>query len=160
MNAFVPDIKPLSGEGVMCRWVMISGHKDNMNNEITTKWEKTGLLEGLDELNKNECVASLETAFCLLSEDSNGCSKEIDEKYNEEGFFPGMLLPIIRRLYNRDEGIPEKMPTFNIQELMNEFYMFCLLNHQLYYDLNSTTACDGPAEFVQLFIDEFVKNYE
>lgn len=26
-DVFVPDIRPLSGEGVMCRWLMIRGHK-------------------------------------------------------------------------------------------------------------------------------------
>jgi len=129
-------------------------------NNIIQKWEQTGLLDGLDEFNKSECVASLETAFHLLSEDSDEYSRIIDGKYNEEGFFPSMLLPIIRRLYNNDEGMPTKMSTINIQNLMGKFYTFCLSNYQLYNDLNSTPACDGPAEFVQLFIDEFVKNYE
>lgn len=126
-----------------------------MNDQITNKWEKTGLLEGLDEFNKSECAASLEDAALFLMNDLNKYCKEIDKIYDSDGFFAGSVLPIIRRLYNEDEGFPEKMSSFNMRDLIDDFYKFCLFKYELYKNMCSALE-DGNAEFIQIYVNEFV----
>ena len=67
-------------------------------NEMAEKWEKTGLLEGLDEFNKNECANSLENLVDLILGRKKKYMLAVDKVYGE-GFFSGCIIPIVRRLY-------------------------------------------------------------
>ena len=132
-----------------------------MNNEITTKWDKTGLLDGLDDFNKNECAVSLEKAASLLTGEMRNHTREIDKIYDDDGFFVGSVLPIIRRLYSEGEGMPEKAPSLDIRVVMKDYYIFCLSNWPLYKDLTSyDIAGDVVADFCQQYINEFVKSHK
>lgn len=130
-----------------------------MTNKITTKWEKTGLLEGLDNFNKTECAVSLETAMLYLINEFNECSTEVDKIYNHKGHFAGTILPIIRLLYSEPSTVSDKMPTVNIHELINNYYKYCLLNLQFFKDLNDGNALDGESEFCSAYIDRFKTSF-
>lgn len=131
-----------------------------MNTEITNKWEKTGLLEGLNEFNRNKCATSLETTAVFLMGDLRKYIKVIDKLYDSDGFFAGSVLPVIRRLYSEGEGMPEKAPTLDIRTVMDDYYRFCLSKRELYKDLKNTPACDTDAEFCNLYMHHIVESYQ
>ena len=127
-------------------------------NEITKKWEKTGLLQELDDFNKNKCAFSLEEAAQLLIGEMKEYIKEIDKEYCKggDGFFAGTVLPIVRRMYDNDV-LQEKAPSVDIKWLILDYYEYCKNNRLLFNDLNSYIAMDGEAEFVCLYVEKLKK---
>src|ERR1039458_4931242 len=100
-------------------------NKRNINkpiNEITEKWEKTGLLKHLTEDKKVRCAISLEEMTEILIRAKDKQLTEVKGKSSED--IAGTILPIVRRLYN--ENI-ELMPT--MQSLYEDYIHF--LNGEL-----------------------------
>jgi hypothetical protein len=62
-------------------------------NEVASKWEKTGLLEGVPTYLKEDCSKHLEDVATFLIERSEKKKKFYDEA------FAAMVIPIVRRLY-------------------------------------------------------------
>ena len=120
--------------------------------EITERWDQTGLLDQLDDFNKNECANSLESAVEYLLGDMEEYVKNIDKTYGE-GFFAGTILPIIRRLY--DNGGCLKTP---MKLLFEDYGEYLIKNRPLFEDLvkASCIALDGEAEFINNYVDNLV----
>lgn len=120
-----------------------------MNNEITERWEKTRLLDELDDFSKNECAVSLQEAADLLVGEMNEYMKEVDKAIGRDGYFAGSILPIVRRLYGEDEeGCPEKMPSLSLKWLFEDFGEYIKGNVQLFNDLNTHIALDAESEII------------
>src|SRR6267154_4500038 len=117
-------------------------------NEITERWEKTGLLEGFDDFNKNECASSLQNVAKLLTGELNGYRKEVDSK-TDEGFFDETILLIVRRLYDE---CPEKVSSTSLKWVVEDFGEFAKKHHLLYKDLNNHISMDGAAELVAVYM--------
>ena len=126
-----------------------------MNNGLTEKWEKTGLLDQLDDFNKNECAVSLNTAVDLLLGEMKSYVDSVDKIYYE-GYFAGTILPIIRRLYDDDIGCPEKMPKISMKWLFEDWGSYAIKNHPLYEDLRKASyiALDAEAEYMCDYTNE------
>jgi hypothetical protein len=68
-----------------------------MSTFISTKWQATGLLDGLSDDQKEECSNYLEeTANFLIDR-----SKTSDKKFFDESY-AGMMIPIVRRIYDSE----------------------------------------------------------
>lgn len=152
----VADLKPMSGEGVACRWVMIQGHdmKKLSNEEIVHRWNSTGLLDGLTEEDRLPCSLLLNNVADLLIGKFNERMKKIDDDFYGEGYMAGTILPVARRLYNKNER-PKIIPS--AEWLFEDYEKFLLENKSLYKDLKQGIACDGEAEFVTLYVTDVVK---
>ena len=119
-------------------------------NELTEKWEKTGLLEGIeDDSIKNKCAASLDATAYLLIGEMDEYRKEVDKKMEIKGFLAGTILPIVRRIYNE---YPEKSTSVSLKWLIKDFGEFAKKNCLLLKDLNSYIAAYGEAELVALYM--------
>ena len=124
-------------------------------NEMAEKWEKTGLLEGLDEFNKNECANSLENLVDLILGRKKKYMLAVDKVYGE-GFFSGCIIPIVRRLYETEESAA-KAPSLSLEWLIEDFAEYCIKKRQLFLELNSYIVMDGEAELVCLYVDKVKK---
>lgn len=120
--------------------------------ELVEHWERTGLLEKLDDFNKSECAISLQECADLLTGKKNDYMKEVDKAIGADGFYAGCILPIVRRIYETETGAA-KAPSLSMEWLMEDFGEYAKRNYQLIKDLNSTPAYDGEAEFVQAYMN-------
>jgi hypothetical protein len=121
-----------------------------MKNEIVERWEKTGLLEGLDGTNKSECATSLQKCAELLIGEKNEYMKQIDEAVEgegSEGFYAGYILPIMRRIYD-DKSEAPKARSKPLEWLMEDFGEYAKRMYHVYKDLEKYHEVDGAAEFV------------
>jgi len=75
-------------------------------SENVTKWKKTGLLDGLSPDTALKCADSLETLADLLIGQLNPMVEEINKTFGD-GFLPGLILPIVVRLYMEKATIPD-----------------------------------------------------
>jgi hypothetical protein len=129
-------------------------------SKITTRWDKTGLLDGLDdEFYRDECAASLEKTVQFIINDFKDLVKRVNNLYGND-WFAGIILAVVRLLYNTDGGIPEQAPYVDIRILIGDCVRFCMTNYNLYKNLNNIIALDGEAEFCQLYVKHFVKSYK
>jgi len=124
-----------------------------MKNILVEKWEKTHLLDQLDDFNKCKCAISLQKAVDLLTGNKNDYMKEVDEKIGQEGFFAGCILPIVRRIYDTEEGAA-KAPNIGMEWLFEDFGEYSILNYRLYKNLSDGIACDSEAEFVLSYMEQ------
>lgn len=116
-------------------------------NEVASKWEKTGLLEGLPEDQKEECSDHLENMACLLIRYS---TQSADVGFFNESF-AGMAIPIVRRLY--DSPLRSKMP--DIEWLCLDFASYVKkskLKREDHY-----TGMDYEAELCAEYTENLVK---
>lgn len=81
---------------------------ENLN--ILSKWEETGLLQGIVPEMKEMVASGLESLASLLSKDSDFESEELKE------FFMGTVLPVYRRLVT-SEKVPEVYPLYSHYKL-------------------------------------------
>jgi hypothetical protein len=113
-------------------------------NEVATKWEKTGLLEGLSESQKEECSNHLEDVATFLIERSE------KKKFYDESF-AAMVIPIVRRLY--DSPLRSDMP--DMEWLCYDFADYknkSKLNREDHY-----TGMDYEAELCAEYTEGLVK---
>ena len=122
-----------------------------MNNEIVEKWEKTGLLEEMDDFSKRECAYALDTCGNLLIGEKAAYRLEVDKVYGQEGFYAGTILPVISRLYRLDDG-PSIAMSMSIEWLMEDFGEYIKEHVELYHALNSCICEDGERELVQMYV--------
>ena len=122
-----------------------------MKNELVERWEKTGLLDKMDDFNKSECATSLQECADLLTGQRNVYMKEIDSAIGENGFFAGHILPIVRRIYETEEGAA-KAPSLSMEWLMEDFGEYSKRMYHIYKDLDNYHEVDGGAEFVQAYM--------
>lgn len=141
---------------------VIELNKKETQEDRTNKWKKTGLLDELPESKVDECANSLEITAQLLINDYGECGwtketgettkNDIDNLYNEKaGFFAGISLPIVRRLYSENVQIPD------MKWLYEDLKSFLKSKHQLFKALteNSITL-DGEAEFCEMYVKNVV----
>ena len=122
-----------------------------MKSEQVERWEQTGLLEGLDDFNKNECANSLQNLVDFILGSKKEQMDAVDKIYGQ-GFFSGVVIPIVRRLYETEESAA-KAPFVNLEWLIDDFAEFCIDKRELFLALNSYIALDGEAEFVCLYME-------
>lgn len=115
-------------------------------NKNTEKWRKTGLLEQLD--NENQCdelAYALEGMILRLFE-------EVPPYTDESKQFSGMILPIVRRLYDAIKPFP------NIHWIYDDFKRFYTEQKELKQELWETAInkIDCESEFIALYVDDVV----
>jgi len=119
-------------------------------NDITKKWNNTGLLDELtDDIQKDECAAILNhTAQILIRNDI-----EIDDtdkkgkKRHEE--FCGFVLPMARRIY--DCLWPYKIKFPDVEWFVKDSREFFDKNKELCDDLNSYIVMDGERQMCEMY---------
>jgi len=143
-DVFVPPIAPLQGQGVMCRWVMIRGHGD----ELSKKWYGTGLLEGLKPKDFSEASDYLNRVAQELIDKTKEVTFE-SPNFNQLSVFPGIVLPVARIFFDKYKISIE--PKFVVEDILR-FYDD---NKQLYEELKNGIAQDHELEFIELYISKF-----
>lgn len=140
-KVFVPEVSPLSGEGVMCRWAMISGY----GTALAKKWHPTGLLEGLQPKQFPEVSEYLNRVALKLIAMSPKDDKDGPEKTRVEQI-AGMAIPLARKVFEYQTRIEPEV-------LVEDFTKFYDEKQQLLKDLTETSyaALDGEMEFSGMF---------
>ena len=123
----------------------------NMNDEITQRWEKTHLLDGLDGDVKIKCAYKLEECVNFLTGNMNTYMTEINNCIGVDGFFAGYILPIVRRMFSEDE-CPDKAFDVDLKWLFQDFGEFSKKQYKNAMDLEKNHSVDGGAEFVNLYM--------
>jgi len=115
-------------------------------NKITEKWRLTGLLEGLEtESRCDELALALENmAHRLL--------KDVPPYTPDSERFAGMILPIVRRVYDEADVLP------STEWLYNDFKQFCVDKKHLKEEWEKTAMhkIDAEAEFTAYYVDNVV----
>ena len=116
-----------------------------MNDNIR-KWKQTGLMEGLNESNKQCCADSLEDMANFLME-----NQELIKKTNIDSEHIGsVLIPIVRRL------IEEKTNSYiNPKKLFVEYIKFL---HNT--SVSPKTILKESNDIEAYIVNKFVKNYK
>lgn len=115
-------------------------------NDITKKWNGTGLLEGLDEIQKDECAAILNRVAQIVIRDEPEPTKK-DKTYEE---FCEFGLPMARRIY--DCLYPSKIKFPDIEWFVKDCSEFFNRNTELYHDLENThMGLDGRVEMCLMY---------
>ena len=122
-----------------------------MKSELVERWERTGLLAELDDFNKSECATSLQECADLLIGKKNDYMHEIDKAIGTEGFYAGCILPVVRRIYETEEGAA-KAPKLSMEWLMEDFGEYAKRMYHIYKGLEEHHAVDGEAEFVLAYM--------
>ena len=122
-----------------------------MKNELVERWERTGLLMELDEAHKNKCATSLQECADLLVGKKNAYMHAIDDAIGTNGFFAGCILPVVRRLYETEEGAV-KAPNLSMEWLMEDFGEYAKRMYHIYKGLEEHHDVDGEAEFIQAYM--------
>ncbi len=120
-------------------------------SKLIEKWEKTKLLNGLDDFNKIECVNSLEKLFILLLDGKKECVNKIDKIYGN-GFFSGCILEIVRCLYDAD-GIATKVPSMSMEWLIEDFAEYCREKREMFLATPYYYAIAREAEFIISYVE-------
>jgi hypothetical protein len=120
-------------------------------NAIVERWEKTHLLDELDDVDKSRCATRLQECADLLIGKRKDFMKKIDEAIGEEGFMAGYILPIVRRLYETKE-LASKSSKKSIEWLMEDFGEYSKRMYHVCKDLEKYHQVDGGAEFVHLYM--------
>lgn len=125
-------------------------------NEITTKWEPTGLLDGLDECQKNECAEILNKAAKIIVETAPAATDT--KEYNKHDCFCGWVLPVIRNIY--EDLQTKKFPDVNW--FMKDAMEFFQKKQDLFESLKESSyiALDAEAQFGELYKKDFIERYE
>jgi hypothetical protein len=113
-------------------------------NELTKKWEPTGLLENVDKKYKDKVACRLEKIARILV--TNIPDKDTPE-YNKYEELCGYIVLITRRLF--EKLYPRRY--LQGKELIDDFKKYLEENRHLLKDLNSYIALDGEIEFVDLY---------
>lgn len=124
-------------------------------NELTEKWEKTGLLDGLNDFQKNECAVVLHKAAQIIIKESPEINTKAYSKHDE---FCGWVLPSVRRIYY--SLYPEKFP--DVDWFMKDAKEFFQKKQDLFEALKESSyiALDAEAQFGALYDTDFLKRYE
>jgi hypothetical protein len=121
-----------------------------MKTQNTIKWEKTGLLKYLRGKKKNDCSELLENMANLLIEKlSNQISTERSQK------IPSLLLPIVRRLFDKDVTIP----ITTAKTLYEDFIKFFDKNYIVYQEFeHSQPTIDWEAKLCEDYRNLFIQS--
>ncbi len=148
-TVFVPDVSPMSGEGVMCQFVMVRGH----GNELTDKWFKTGLLEGLDWEKCGEAAIYLNRVAQELVSKAVGLVEKSPE-YSRWDSICGIALPVARMMIDKYPNRPD--PKFLVEDVAR----FWDENQELYKDLGSYISQDQDRQMQELYMLHFAPTWK
>jgi hypothetical protein len=125
--------------------------------ENTKKWDKTGLLDELNNKQKTECALVLEKIAQILVMQAEPLEKDTKE-YNIHEQYCGFVLPIARRIYS--SIYPKKFP--DIDWFMKDCKEFLDKNENLYNELKKSSyiALDAEAELICLYVEDCIKKIE
>ena len=116
-------------------------------NEVASKWQMTGLLEGLTDSQKEECANHLEEVANFLIKKS----KTPEKKFFDEDY-AGMMIPIIRRIY--DSKLRNTMP--DMEWLCYDFASH-IKKSKLKREDHYTGMMDYEAELCAEYTEDLVK---
>lgn len=116
---------------------------ETKDNSLIEKWEKSGLLEGLNDLQDK-------LQFCIYCEEILAHLSEINN-----GNFETAPFLIIRKLFNNNK-------TLDIRTITNEFYDFVKSDKVKSYLVDSYPNLQYPEEeLLNMFIDDYTeKNFK
>lgn len=143
-DVFVTPIAPLSGKGVMCRWVWISGH----GTELTKRWYPTGMLEGLKPKQMPEASKYLHRVAQELIDVAKYTKDSPEEKRWDN--ICGIALPVARMIFDKYPIRPD--PKFLVEDVVRFFDE----NKELYDACNSYICEDGDRQLQQFYMEKFI----
>jgi hypothetical protein len=149
-KVFVPPVSPMSGEGVMCRWVMMEGHGD----ELTRKWYKTGLLDGLKPNQLGEAASYMNRVaqeIIAITVRDKIVKGSPEEKRMDD--LAGIIIPVGRIIFEQYPVRPD--PKFLVEDVLRFFDE----KHELYEDLKTGMAQDHEQQFQQLYVMHFKERW-
>ena len=113
---------------------------------ITEKWRQTGLLEYLE--NETQC----DELALALEEMAHRLLKDVPPYTKESEKFAGMILPIVRRVYEDANVRP------STEWLYNDFKKFYTDKKQLMEEWHESAInkIDAEAEFTAYYVDDVV----
>lgn len=119
-------------------------------NTTTEKWRPTGLLEDLE--NETQC----DELALALDNMAHRLLKDVPPYTPDSERFAGMILPIVRRLYDNIH------PTLPTEWLYNDFKQFYTDKKQLRQEWHETAInkIDAEAEFTAYYVDNIVSRFE
>lgn len=148
-DVFVPPVAPMQGKGVMCRWVMIRGHGD----ELSKKWYKTGLLEGLKPNQFPEASSYLNRVAQELIAKA-GDAKEGSPEFTKFNDVAGIVIPVARLMFDRYSNRPD--PKFVVEDVTR----FWEGNQDLYAALKEGIAQDHDQQMQELYMLHFAPTWK
>jgi hypothetical protein len=113
--------------------------------ELVKKWEKTGLLTGIDDEKKETLSCILENVYEFIID-----TRKVDK---QKEFEIGMMLPLATRIFRENPVIdiwPERL--LSVMGFVKKRYYQQLLEQ-------SYLAVDAEAELCVVATDEYVKQY-
>jgi hypothetical protein len=146
-SVFVPDVSPMSGQGVMCQFVMVRGH----GNELTDKWFKTGFLDDLTPEQINDGASFFhQVAKELIGSNPKEGTPEYDRFYK----LSGIVLPVAHDLFKKFHP-NHPSPKWIMEECCKYFDE----KQGLYEDLKTGIAQDYEREFGFLCYKTLEENF-
>jgi len=145
-SIFVPDVSPMSGEGVRCQFVMVRGH----GNELVDKWFKTGFLDdiALDQYPEAALFFHHVAKEIIRSNPTKGTPE-----WDRFDKLAGLVLPVAHDLFKK--CYPHTPDPKWIMEQCEKFFD----EHQsLYEDLKQGIAQDHEREFGELCLMELERS--
>lgn len=139
-KVFIPEIEPMSGEGVMCRWAMISGY----GTPLAKRWIETGLLEGLLPKQFPEASEYLNQVTLELIARSPKQDRPKEEHQRAETI-AGMVIPLARTLFEKYPNRPDA------KVLVEDFSKYFDEKRELFDALAEGIAQDQEQEFMSLY---------
>jgi hypothetical protein len=115
------------------------------NNSLIKKWEYSGLLKYAQNPKM--------MAYCL----EYSAKTLLDSGINEND---GMIIPIIFRVINNIKPRFRHDSKIIIKDIMKRFPSFMLDKRGVIYDLKFFNSMDWEAEMCQLFVEEYLIEYE
>lgn len=140
-KVFVPEVEPMSGGGVMCRWVMIKG----WGTDLAKKWIDTGLLEGLKP-NQLPDAASYMNRVAQELIAKVGDAKQGSPEWTKFDSVSGIVIPVARLMFDRYSNRP--YPKFVVEDVSR----FWDGNQDLYKALKEGIAQDHDQQIQELYM--------
>ena len=134
-SVFVHDVTPMSGQGVMCQFVMVRGH----GNEIVDKWFKTGFL---DDIEPEKCFEAAQFFHRVAKELIGSNPKEGTPEYELIDKLSGIVLPVAHDLFKK--FYPHTPDPVWVMEQCRKFF---IERQGLYEDLKAGIAQDHDQQF-------------
>jgi len=151
-EVFVPEVAPLSGEGVMCQFVMVRGH----GTPIIDRWFKTGLLDDVPIEKIGEAAWFFhDIARTILTASFN--AKEGTPEYERYENVTNLTFPVAHDIFHKfHPNVPKA------QWIWDQCCKFFDERKGLYEDLKTGISQDYEREFGFLCFTELsdILSYE
>lgn len=118
-------------------------------NIITSKWEKTGLLENIDSQYKDKLSGLLEEASTLFYTPFIQEVYEVEKSIgSKQGLIATTILPSLSKIFNKNRSKAN-----DVEKLIDDYFVFLEENYGTYIGLEED-------ELEKAIIEDFCENYK